>query len=155
MGLAAPGVQVVDRVDNGNCSFKRVSGRQKSTFARGRWMKRKRHSNEEIATKLRQAATLAAQGRSQADISKALGVSVMTYHRWRKDAADPFAPERTIASSADRPTDRTQLSRIGELQVENARLRRLVTDLLLEKLRLEEVLDQRSSQRTGRPRGLR
>jgi putative transposase len=148
-------VQVVDRVDNGNRSSKTYPWPTKINICEGRWMKTKRHSNEEIASKLRQAATLAAQGRSQADISKALGVSVMTYHRWRKDAADPFAPERTIASSADRPTDRTQFSRIGELQVENARLRRLVTDLLLEKLRLEEVLDQRSSQRTGRPRGLR
>jgi putative transposase len=148
-------VQVVERVDNDNRSSKTYQWPTEINICEGRWMKRKRHSNEEIASKLRQAATLAAQGRSQADISKALGVSVMTYHRWRKDAADPFAPERTIASSADRPTDRTQFSRIGELQVENARLRRLVTDLLLEKLRLEEVLDQRSSQRTGRPRGLR
>ena len=44
----------------------------------------KRHSAEEIATKLRQAEELMARGQSQAQACKALGVSVMTFHRWRK-----------------------------------------------------------------------
>jgi putative transposase len=111
-------------------------------------MKRKRHSVEEIASKLRQAATLVAQGRSQADIAKTLGVSVMTYHRWRKDAAEPSV-QRSNSGLELHQIDRKPSSRIVELQLENARLRRLVTDLLLEKLRLEEALDHKS-QRTGR-----
>src|SRR5215475_15968398 len=116
---------------------------------RGSWMKRKRHSVEEIASKLRQAATLVAQGRSQADIAKTLGVSVMTYHRWRKDAAEPSV-QRANSGLELHQIDRKPSSRIGELQLENARLRRLVTDLLLEKLRLEEALDHKSPQLTGR-----
>jgi len=108
-------------------------------------MKRKRHSLEEIDQKLRQAAGLANQGRSQADIAKALGISVMTYHRWRKSASRQDAP-----SPSDQSTGRGQLSRIGELQVENAQLRRLVADLLLEKLRLEEALSQKSPRQAGR-----
>jgi putative transposase len=113
-------------------------------------MKRKRHSLEEITSKLRQAAALVAQGRSQADIAKNLGVSVMTYHRWRKDAAEPSVSRRMGNTFEHHQPDRKPASRIGELQVENARLRRLVTDLLLEKLQLEEALDQKSSHRAGR-----
>jgi hypothetical protein len=107
-------------------------------------MERKRHSLEEIDQKLRRAAGLATQGRSQADIAKALGISVMTYHRWRKSAS-----RHEAEGLPDQATGRGQLSRIGELQVENAQLRRLVADLLLEKLRLEEALGQRPS-RQGR-----
>jgi hypothetical protein len=44
----------------------------------------KRHSEEEITTKLRQAKQLMAGGQSQAQVCRGLGVSVMTYHRWRK-----------------------------------------------------------------------
>src|SRR5260370_18024953 len=51
----------------------------------------KRHSAEEIITKLRQAEQLMAGGQSQAQACKGLGVSVMTYHRWRKL---PLAKER-------------------------------------------------------------
>ena len=36
--------------------------------------------------------------------------------------------------------EREQMSQIRELQLENSRLRRLVTDLLLEKVKLEEGL---------------
>ena len=46
--------------------------------------KKKRHSAAEIATKLREADALAAAGRRQSEIAKALAISVMTLHRWRK-----------------------------------------------------------------------
>ena len=46
--------------------------------------KKKRHTAAEIAAKLRQADALSAEGRVQNEIAKALGVSVMTFHRWRK-----------------------------------------------------------------------
>ena len=46
--------------------------------------KKKRHTSAEITTKLDEAATLGAQGRNQREIAQALGVSVMTFHRWRK-----------------------------------------------------------------------
>ena len=44
----------------------------------------KKHSREEILLKLGQADQLARAGKSQVEICKTLGVSVMTFHRWRK-----------------------------------------------------------------------
>jgi transposase-like protein len=87
----------------------------------------KRHSRAEIATKLAEANDLATRGKLQSEIARTLGVSVMTLHRWRK--APPGASE----------PDPTRGGRIAELQLENSRLRRLVTDLLLEKIKLEEA----------------
>ncbi len=44
----------------------------------------KKHTHQEILSKLDRADELARAGKSQADICKALGVSIMTLHRWRK-----------------------------------------------------------------------
>jgi len=96
------------------------------------------------------ADEMAAQGGLQRDIAKSLGVSVMTYHRWRKarEASGHFAPRPADhAERMDIPSEREQTSQIRELQLENARLRRLVTDLLLEKVRLEEDLSGGASGR--------
>ncbi|WP_461369477.1 helix-turn-helix domain-containing protein [Candidatus Darwinibacter acetoxidans] len=49
----------------------------------------KRHTSDEIAAKLRQADDLAALGHGQRQIARALGVSTMTYHRWRKHCSNP------------------------------------------------------------------
>jgi putative transposase len=108
--------------------------------------KRKRHSRVEIATKLAQANDLATQGNLQSEIARTLGVSVMTLHRWRK--APPGHQPALVATPEAREPDRTRGAdddRIAELQLENSRLRRLVTDLLLEKVKLEEAAQ---SQRT-------
>jgi uncharacterized protein YjcR len=97
--------------------------------------KKKRHSRAEIATKLAQANGLAMRGRLQSEIAGTLGVSVMTLHRWRKASHGPQA-----AHGAAQPNGaRGRGDRIAELQLENSRLRRLVTDLLLEKIRFEEA----------------
>jgi transposase-like protein len=48
-------------------------------------MQRKKHSREEIATKLSKADELHERGKTQAEIARTLGVSAMTYHRWRKE----------------------------------------------------------------------
>lgn len=104
---------------------------------------RQRHTASQIATKLAMADEMAAQGRLHGDIAKSLGVSVMTYHRWRKARGRLARPVPRLATDAERsaaPSDREQMSQIRELQNENLRLRRLVTDLLLEKLKLEEDL---------------
>jgi putative transposase len=91
---------------------------------------KRRHSRAEIATKLVQANGLATQGKLQSDIARTLGVSVMTLQRWRK--APPGAHQTRDGGD-----------RIAELQLENLRLRRLVTDLLLEKIKLEETAQRR------------
>ena len=107
--------------------------------------RKKKHSGMEIATKLAQASDLATQGKPQSEIARTLGVSVMTLHRWRKSPRSPqLALMRT--HGVTRPgRARGVDDRIAELQLENSRLRRLVTDLLLEKIRLEETArDHRS-----------
>jgi predicted transcriptional regulator len=88
--------------------------------------KRKRHSRAEIARKLAQANELATQGQLQSEIARTLGVSVVTVHRWRKALAS---------------------DRIAELELENSRLRRLVTDLLLEKVKVEEATPKSKTRR--------
>ena len=95
--------------------------------------KKRRHSRAEIATKLAQANELATRGKLQSDIARTLGVSVMTLHRWRS------APGAQPAHETGEPGQtRGGCDRIAELQLEKSRLRRLVTDLLLEKIKLEE-----------------
>jgi putative transposase len=99
-------------------------------------MKTKRHSRAEISTKLEQAGVLAAAGKVQSEIARALGVSVMTLHRWRKRdrraASGPPAGHRARG-------ERRQTEVVAILQMENRQLRRIVTDLLLEKIKLEEA----------------
>jgi hypothetical protein len=114
-----------------------------------------KHSPAEIAAKLRQADELAAQGKRRSEILRVLGVSPMTYHRWRKDRPraspppEPRALAASDASAAGGPSKidaasfaalslREQLSAFQELQRENVRLRELFTDALLEKIKLEE-----------------
>jgi transposase-like protein len=96
----------------------------------------KRHTNAEIAAKLAHAANLAGQGMLQTEIARTLGVSVMTLHRWRK-AASTGEPS-SLAMGQSTESDRG-IERVAELQLENSRLRKLVTDLLLERMKLEEA----------------
>ena len=96
----------------------------------------KRHSRVEVATKLAQANDLARQGKLESEIARTLGVSIWTLHRWRKEADEP-----NRRRSGD--------DRVTELQLENSRLRRLVTDILLETIKLKEGCPER---RRGRRR---
>ena len=99
--------------------------------------KKAKHSKAEIAAKLAQAVDLATQGKLQSEIARTLGVSVMTLHRWRKMS---LAPRAAAGLSGPSQLDHAPpASRIADLQLENSRLRRLVTDLLLEKMKLEEA----------------
>jgi putative transposase len=107
--------------------------------------RKKRHAVAEIAAKLLDADALATKGQTQAEIAKTLGVSIMTLHRWRKmrqreapSLRPGTAPFLNQFSAAPPPSEAEALSRIAELQIENSRLRKLVTDLLLEKMRLED-----------------
>jgi putative transposase len=101
---------------------------------------RHRHTGPEIAEKLRMAGEMAAQGKLHSAIAKSLGISVMTYHRWRKADRTLVQPTPRLAHAerTDFQIGREEMSQVRDLQVENSRLRRLVTDLLLEKVKLEE-----------------
>ena len=84
----------------------------------------KRDKPEEIVLKLRQVEVLRGQGSSIAEAVRQIGVTQPTYYRWRKDYGG---------------MSRDQLKRLKELETENTRLRRAVSDLTLDKLILTEA----------------
>ena len=87
-------------------------------------MARKRHTAEEIVAKLRQVDVLMAQGKPVADAVRAIGVTEVTYYRWRNEYG---------GLKGD------QVKRLKELESENTRLRRAISDLKLDKLILQEA----------------
>ena len=107
--------------------------------------------------KLARADELARAGNSQADVCKALGVSVMTLHRWRKlslpkpEVVIPLGRTGDSQALANPPTMDETRRVLEELKLENQRLRMIVTDLLLEKMRLEEAAVAASSRQSGTP----
>ena len=109
-------------------------------------MRRKRHTAQEIGAKLHHAEEMARSGKFQDEIARALGVSVMTYHRWRKaQQSPPVVPTNTNSGFGHSVNfdEKNDLAYLGDLELENSRLRRLVADLLLEKVKLEEELSVR------------
>jgi putative transposase len=87
-------------------------------------MARKGFRPEEIIAKLREADVLLGQGEKVGEVVKALGVSEVTYYRWRQEYGG-----MTVS----------QAKRLKELERENARLRRAVADLTLDKQILKEA----------------
>ena len=116
----------------------------------------RRHASGEISAKLAQANELAAKGKTQREISKALGVSIMTYHRWKKmvNGTTADGPESYAHGHLEvlpRKSDSTETDAVlKRLELENLRLRRLVTDMLLDKLKLEDELRARKEPPFGR-----
>ncbi len=87
-------------------------------------MPQKRYRPEEIIAKLREAEVLLGQGKKVPEVVKAIGISEVTYYRWRKEYGG---------------MDVSQAKRLKELERENARLRQAVSDLTLDKLILQEA----------------
>ena len=109
---------------------------------------RKKHTDTVIAAKLAQADALATEGKIQSEIARTLDVSVMTLHRWRKRLLSAHVATPVTNEPIDSgPIDAREIS---ELQLENSRLRRLVTDMLLERIRLEESLPNRRDETAAR-----
>ena len=67
---------------------------------------------------------MVSQGQSVADAVRAIGVTEVTYYRWRQE----FGGLKS-----------DQVKRLKDLEAENARLRRAVADLTLDKLILKEA----------------
>lgn len=84
----------------------------------------KRHKPEEIVVKLRQVEVLNSQGISMADAIRQIGVTEFTYYRWRKKYGGMGT---------------SQLKEMKAIEKENERLKRLVADLTLDKMILEEA----------------
>ena len=87
-------------------------------------MARKTYKPEEIVAKLRYVDVLHSQGITMAEAVRHIGVTEVTYYRLRKE----YGGLKT-----------DQLKRLKELQKENERLRRAVSDLTLDKLILAEA----------------
>ena len=87
-------------------------------------MPKKIHKPEEVVAKLRQVDVLVSQGQTAADAIRSIGVTEVTYYRWRKEFD---------GLKAD------QVKRLRDLEIENARLRKAVADLTLDKLILKEA----------------
>jgi transposase-like protein len=89
-------------------------------------MPKKRYNAEEIIHKLREADVLLSQGMNVGQVSRHIGIAEQTYYRWRK-------------AYGGMKVD--QAKRLKELEVENARLKRAVADLTVDKLILKEVTE--------------
>ena len=87
-------------------------------------MPRKRPTPEEIVAKLRLVDVFVSQGKSVADAVRAIGTTEVTYYRWRKEYGG---------------LKKAQVKRLKELETENARLRKAVSDLTLDKMILTEA----------------
>ena len=86
--------------------------------------RRRRHTPEQIIRKLREAERLLGEGRTVAEVAKALEVSEQTFHRWRAQYGGMKAED---------------VKRLKELERENVRLKRIVADQLLENQALREI----------------
>ena len=84
-------------------------------------MKRKRHTDEQVAFALRQAEA----GTAVAEVCRKMGVSEATFFRWKKRFAGMGVAE---------------IRRLKQLEDENAKLKRLVADLTLDKAMPQDVL---------------
>ena len=87
-------------------------------------MKQRRHTPEQVIRKLREGDRLLGEGKSIAEVCKALEVSEPTYHRWRNQYGGMKAEDA---------------KRLKELERENERLKRIVADQALREQALKEL----------------
>ena len=92
-------------------------------------MPKRKYTPEEIVAKLRQVDVLLGQGKSVGESVKSIGVTETTYHRWRNEYGG---------------LKLDQVKRLKELESENGRLRRAISDLTLDKMILNEALRGKS-----------
>lgn len=89
-------------------------------------MSRKRFSVEQIINHLREAEVLLSQGKTVGEICRRIGVSEQSYYRWRREYGG---------------LKLDQARRLRDLEQENARLKRAVADLTVDKLILKEAAE--------------
>lgn len=87
-------------------------------------MSKKKHTAEEIVTKLREADVLLAKGQTIGETCRQLQISDQTYYKWRKEYG---------GLQVD------QAKRFKELEQENSRLRKVVADLVMDNTILKEA----------------
>lgn len=89
-------------------------------------MPKKRFTVEQIINHLREADVLLAQGETVGGVCRRIGVSEQSYYRWRKEYGGLKVE---------------QARRLKDLEQENARLKRAVAELTLDKLILKEAAE--------------
>jgi len=89
-------------------------------------MARRNYKAEQIIGMLREAEALNAQGQSIGEICRGFGISENTYYRWRREYGGLKV---------------SQAKRMKEMEKENSRLRKAVSDLTLDKLILTEAIE--------------
>jgi transposase-like protein len=87
-------------------------------------MKRKRHTPEQIVRHLRDAAQMVGEGRTVAQVCRRIGVTEVTYYRWKKEYDG---------------ASRDSIKRLKELEKENGQLERLLADQVLENRVLKDI----------------
>ena len=88
-------------------------------------MSRKSYKPEQIIGMLREAEIRLSQGETVAEVCRGFGISEQSYYRWRREYGG---------------MEVSQAHKMKELERENARLRRAVSDLTLDKMILNEAL---------------
>ncbi len=89
-------------------------------------MGRQRYTPEQIIGKLREAEVALAKGQTVVQVCRTLGITEQTYYRWRTEYGGLKV---------------AQAKRLKDLERENARLKRAVADLTLDKLILKEAAE--------------
>ena len=89
-------------------------------------MPRKGHSPEQVLNKLRQVEVAVAGGKSVGQAVREIGVTDHTYYRWRREYGG---------------LDLDQAKRLKKLEQENARPKRTIADLALDKQILKEAAE--------------
>jgi putative transposase len=87
-------------------------------------MQRRRHTPDQVIRKLREAERMLGEGKTIPEAAKELGISEQTFHRWRNQYGGMKGDDA---------------KRLKELERENARLKRIVADQLLENQALKEI----------------
>ncbi len=89
-------------------------------------MKGKRHTPEQIIARLREADAMLGNGSTIGQVCQRLAIAEQTFHRWRQQYGGMKANDA---------------KRLKELEQENARLKKLVADLSLDKAMLKELAE--------------
>jgi len=124
------GLGIKTRTEIGQTDPTRAARSRKGDFA----LKRKRFSVEQIVTVLKQAEV----GVPAALLIRRVGISEQTFYRWKKQFTG---------------LEVDQVRQLKQLQEENARLKRLVADLTLDKMMLQDVLSKNTEALAAAPGG--
>ena len=90
-------------------------------------MPRKKHTGEQIISKLRESEVALAGGETIAQACRKIGVSEQTFYRWRQE----YGGLRI-----------DQVKRLKHLESENSRLKRAVADLTVDNQILKEAAEE-------------